>query len=257
MFNKRRSLLPTRKNPAKTEPRTSEPPPRIELPSFRPAQGRFQPTPPAQRSASPSSAPAQQPTRPVAQPSRPVSRPQPGPVARPVQGPVQPPARPVAQPIASRTTGPAVTPPILGPGQRTPAASSKTVGRVMLVGADIKLNAEIGACERLVVEGAVEGELSEAESLEIARGGRFRGTAEVEDCVVDGLFEGELTVHGVLALKANGRVTGTVRYGAIEIERGGTISGNFGTHGAPRIATGGAASLRPAGTGPASGPRPA
>jgi cytoskeletal protein CcmA (bactofilin family) len=250
MFNKRRSLLPTRKNPAKPEPRTSEPPPRIELPSFRPTQGRSQAASSAQRTARPNPAPAQQ-------PSRPVSRPQPGPVTRPVPGPVQPPARPVAQPIAGRTAGPSVTQPILGPGQGTPTASSKTVGRVMLVGADIRLNADIGACERLVVEGTVEGELSEAERLEIARGGRFRGTAEVEDCVVDGLFEGDLTVHGVLALKANGRVTGTVRYGAIEIERGGTISGNFGTHGAPRIATGSAAALRPAGNGATTGRRPA
>jgi len=255
MFNKRRSLLPTRKSPAKAEPRVSEPPPRIELPSFRPAQGGPQATHPAQRTVAPT--PAPQPARPVAQPSRPVSRPQIGPAARPAQGPAQPGARPVAQPIAGRTAGPCLTPPILGPGQGTPTASVKTVGRVMLVGADIRLNAEIGACERLIVEGAVEGELSEAERLEIARGGRFRGTAEVEDCVVDGLFEGELTVHGVLALKANGRVTGTVRYGAIEIERGGTISGNFGTHGAPRIATGGAAALRSAGNGATTGRRPA
>ena len=122
----------------------------------------------------------------------------------------------------------------------------QSLGRLMLVGPKIRLTGEIKACERLIVEGEVEGEVSETERLEVARGGRFRGIAQVESCMVDGLFEGELDVRGVLTVRSNGRIQGAVRYGEIEIERGGLIAGSFGARGEERTA-------RPVETG---GPRP-
>ena len=57
--------------------------------------------------------------------------------------------------------------------------------------------------------------------------GRFtEGRAEVEEADIGGLYEGDLTVHGRLLIRRTGRVTGTVRYGELEIERGGDLSGS-------------------------------
>lgn len=111
-------------------------------------------------------------------------------------------------------------------------AEVQSFGRLMLVGPRIRLKGDIQACERLVIEGAVEGEIGATARLEVARGGRFQGKARIESCAIDGVFEGDLEVRGVLSLKANGRVSGKVRYGEIEIERGGIIEGDFAVQGA-------------------------
>jgi len=216
------------------EERASTPsePPRLELSRNRPLPSSLAHSAAIPPKAGP--APAV-PPRPATSKSAHLKSVGPHPVAQPL-------SRPVSQPIA-RPAAPTrpVIPPYPVPGARgasamTSGAEVQSLGRLMLVGPDIRLTGEIKACERLVVEGAVEGEVSETERLEIGRGGRFQGSAEVEHCMVDGLFEGELDVRGVLTLKPNGRVQGTVRYGEIEIERGGRIAGSFGPRGESQIA---------------------
>jgi cytoskeletal protein CcmA (bactofilin family) len=192
--------------------------------------------------ASTPQAPARPAARPVAQPiSQPVAQtPTGGPV--PARPPIPP--YPVSGPAAGARAAAAPqgaqkvsAPTVAAPAPATPLATNSTgaevqsLGRLMLVGPQIRLTGEIKACERLVVEGTVEGEVSETERLEVARGGAFHGTARVESCMIDGLFEGELDVQGVLTLRPNGRVQGTVHYGDIEIERGGRIAGTFGPRG--------------------------
>ena len=44
---------------------------------------------------------------------------------------------------------------------------------------------------------------------------------------VRGRFEGNLIVRNRLLIRATGRVSGTIRYGQIEIECGGQISGDI------------------------------
>ncbi len=129
---------------------------------------------------------------------------------------------------------PAVPVPLAQPPSARGAAV-QSFGRLMLVGPRVRLKGEIQACERLVIEGAVEGEVSATEHLEVARGGRFQGKARIESCAINGVFEGDLEVRGVLSLKANGRVSGKVRYGGIEIERGGIIEGDFAAQGAAGV----------------------
>ncbi len=76
-----------------------------------------------------------------------------------------------------------------------------------------------------MVEGRVDADLRECEALEITPSGRFKGSAAVDYCDLNGEFEGELTVRKLLLLRAGARFTGTLRYGEIEIERGGKIIG--------------------------------
>src|SRR5713226_3843710 len=99
--------------------------------------------------------------------------------------------------------------------------------RKLIVGREISLSGEITACDRLVVEGSVEANLANCRDIDIADSGLFKGSASIDDAEVRGRFEGTLNVRRRLLIRATGRVIGTVRYGQIEIECGGQISGDI------------------------------
>ena len=101
-------------------------------------------------------------------------------------------------------------------------AESKT----LVVGRDICLNGNNILCDRLVVEGSVEAEKVESRIVEISKDGHFKGTAVVENAEISGGFEGDLEVSKRLVIHAGGRVIGKIRYGQLEIEAGGEISGD-------------------------------
>ena len=109
---------------------------------------------------------------------------------------------------------PAHGPPRPEPEQREP-------DRKLIVGHGISLNGEIRSCDHLIVEGAVEAQLSDCRAIDLAGDGVFKGSAEVDDADIAGRFDGDLTVRGRLVLRSGGVVSGTLRYGEIEIETGG------------------------------------
>lgn len=100
-------------------------------------------------------------------------------------------------------------------------------GKKLVVGRDIALNGEISACDRLIVEGEVNANLADCREIEIADGGVYKGSAEIESAEIAGLFEGELTAHNRLVIRNTGVVRGKIRYGTIEVQAGGVISGDF------------------------------
>ena len=73
----------------------------------------------------------------------------------------------------------------------------------------------------------IEGNLNRGRNLEIDCGGIFKGTAVVDNAEIAGTFDGDLTVHNRLAIPASGLVTGQVRYGQLEVERGGRVNGQI------------------------------
>ncbi len=113
----------------------------------------------------------------------------------------------------------------------TPAAgtpgSAANEGRKLVVGREICLSGEIKACERLIVEGRVEADLTDSKLLEITEHGLFKGNASVDNCYICGTFEGDLVVHGLLHIRDGGRVLGKVFYSELEVARGGKIIGTM------------------------------
>ena len=107
------------------------------------------------------------------------------------------------------------------------AEHDQYAGKRLIVGQGIRLSGEISSCDRLVVEGAVEATLNDTLALEIAESGRFTGGCEVEEADISGVYEGDLTVRKRLFVRGTGKLTGTVRYGELELERGGQIAGNI------------------------------
>lgn len=110
---------------------------------------------------------------------------------------------------------------------RGASAHRDEAGKRLIVGQGISLSGEITACDRLVVEGSVQVTLNQTRAIEITESGRFtNGKAEVEEAEISGIYEGDLTVRNRLLIRSTGQVKGTVRYGELEIERGGRLSGS-------------------------------
>lgn len=148
----------------------------------------------------------------------------------------RPTTRPAA--VAPSTSMPAPRPtsaPATATQPATTAAPRTTVSRTaeptetgkLHVGREIKLKGEIGVCERLIVEGSVDASLMECRSMEVAPGGFFTGQAQVDTAEISGHFEGDLTVEGLLTVTSTGRLSGTIKFGELQVERGGTISGSI------------------------------
>jgi cytoskeletal protein CcmA (bactofilin family) len=152
---------------------------------------------------------------------------------RPAAPPPAPPVRPAAMPPrASDLTRPGE--PIRAPDLPRrpgdpPMAPRRNDGelRKLTVGREITLSGEITSCDMLVIEGSVEANLTNCRDIDIAESGLFKGAAAIEEAEIRGRFEGNLTVRKRLLIKASGRVSGTIRYGQIEIECGGQISGDI------------------------------
>ncbi len=101
--------------------------------------------------------------------------------------------------------------------------------KTLIVGLEISLTGQIAACDRLIIEGKVEVSLSDSRFIEISETGVFKGNADIEEAEIRGRFEGKLTVKGRLLIRGTGKVVGEIRYGQIEIECGGQISGSVET----------------------------
>jgi len=143
-------------------------------------------------------------------------------------GPVKAPTMPPRAPDLARA-GDSIRPPepMRRPGD--PAIAPRrndTEVRKLTVGREITLSGEITSCDKLIIEGSVEANLNNCRDVEIAETGLFKGTASIEEAEIRGRFEGNLVVRKRLLIKASGRVSGTLRYGQIEIECGGQISGD-------------------------------
>jgi len=122
-------------------------------------------------------------------------------------------------PDAIATTG--------SPADVRSSAPGDSDSKKLVVGRDIALTGEIRACNRLVVEGRVDAVLSDSRSIEVSATGVFKGKAQIQSAEISGRFEGDLVVTQKLIIHSTGCVHGKIRYGQIEIARGGTISGQI------------------------------
>ncbi len=121
--------------------------------------------------------------------------------------------------------------PSAAPARRPPATEGRSEitpkdgGNRLLVGSGISLTGEITACDHLVVEGKIEARIKDCRTIEVADGGVFKGSAEIEEADIGGRFEGDLTVKGRLTVRGTGVVSGALRYGELEVVAGGRVIG--------------------------------
>jgi cytoskeletal protein CcmA (bactofilin family) len=113
------------------------------------------------------------------------------------------------------------------PGRRRAENPGSETAKKLVVGRDITLAGEIADCDILVVEGKVTASLRGSQRIEIAETGVFEGNLEIDVAEIKGRFDGELVARDRLIIRRTGQVSGRIRYGEIEIERGGRIEGDI------------------------------
>jgi cytoskeletal protein CcmA (bactofilin family) len=153
------------------------------------------------------------------------------PLSSAVQPPISSPKSTLSNPVTNNSLNSSA--PGSAPGAGLPAssqsstASTNEMGSKLIVGPNIKLKGvEITDCDTLVVEGNVEATM-DSRVMQIAEGGEFKGTAEVDFAEINGTFNGELTVREKLIIHTTGKVTGKIRYGKLVITEGGQVSGDI------------------------------
>lgn len=94
----------------------------------------------------------------------------------------------------------------------------------VLIGEGVKIAGEIRDCRKLEIHGTVEGDL-EAEELIVHENGLLKGSIKTDRAVVNGAIDGDVSVTNLLDLKSKGSVAGNTQYGEISVETGGRIVG--------------------------------
>ena len=148
--------------------------------------------------------------------------------ARPATGSPTPPT--TSAPSTTQARSPAPSPSVTAsPAPQTAALPSAgdTPGSKLSIGPNINLKGvEISNCDVLVIEGNVDATIT-SKAMEIARPGRFSGTANIDIAEIHGEFSGELTARTKLVVHGTGHVTGTIRYGKLVVAEGGTLTGEL------------------------------
>ena len=108
-----------------------------------------------------------------------------------------------------------------------PPVAATVRDKCLLIGKQLKLRGEVPACEKVLVEGEAELQLSGCRSLQVGTLGVFRGRAEVAEADIAGLFEGEIVARERLSVRSTARMSGKISYGQIVIEAGGRVSGEM------------------------------
>ena len=65
--------------------------------------------------------------------------------------------------------------------------------------------------------------------IQISETGAFSGKVDVDVAEIRGTFQGEMTARRRLVIHASGRVNGKIRYGKVQVQEGGEMSGDIGS----------------------------
>ena len=134
------------------------------------------------------------------------------------------------KPVAVSTTQSPSAEPIATSSTASPNGKPASTSR-LTVGPHIKLKGvEITDCDTLVVEGSVQASM-DSRVMQIAEGGSFTGSAQIDEAEIRGDFDGQLTARHKLMLYATAKVKGQIRYGKLIMEEGAQLSGDvaYGT----------------------------
>jgi cytoskeletal protein CcmA (bactofilin family) len=89
---------------------------------------------------------------------------------------------------------------------------------VAYIGAGVTLKGEISASDLIIVDGAVEGDVS-ARVLQVGQGGVIRGNVSATEADVSGWISDHIEIKQLLE--------GKIAYGEIELEKGAVIAGEL------------------------------
>jgi cytoskeletal protein CcmA (bactofilin family) len=96
----------------------------------------------------------------------------------------------------------------------------------LYVGQGVCVKGDISVPGIVVVDGAIEGHV-DARALWVSPSGSIKGTIVATEAEIHGTVSETIEVKQLLVVHATGRLLGDVRYGELQLEKGGTISGTL------------------------------
>ena len=97
---------------------------------------------------------------------------------------------------------------------------------VTLVGDEAYFHGVLSAKGSVRIEGVVEGDLTDAVSVDIGKKGKVKGNIAAESLSVAGLVEGDAVCARSIEILAGGRVAGNIRTPRLRIEDGAAFDGS-------------------------------
>ena len=96
---------------------------------------------------------------------------------------------------------------------------------VTLVGEEAYFHGVLSVKGSLRVEGLVEGDVTDAVSVEVGRTGRVKGNIAAQSLSVAGEVQGDVVASQSIELLAQSRLTGNVRTSSFHVEEGALFNG--------------------------------
>ncbi|MBI5241778.1 MAG: polymer-forming cytoskeletal protein [Elusimicrobia bacterium] len=105
-----------------------------------------------------------------------------------------------------------------------------------LIGEEAYVHGQLSAKGSLRVEGSVEGDITDAVSVEIGKKGRVRGNVAAESISIAGELEGDVVAARHVEILAQARLHGNIRTPNLRVEEGALFEGNCSMRGATQPA---------------------
>ena len=95
-----------------------------------------------------------------------------------------------------------------------------------LIGEEAYVHGMLAAKGSLRVEGTVEGDVTDAATVEVGKKGRIKGNVAAESVSIAGAIEGDVVTSRHVEILAHGRLTGNIRTPNLRVEDGACFDGS-------------------------------
>src|SRR6202051_5014011 len=109
------------------------------------------------------------------------------------------------------------------PEARAPEAAP----RASVLGPTLKFRGELSAQEDLIVQGSVEGSITDTQSLTVGTDGTMKGDIRARVILIDGKVEGDLYANESVSIRATAKVKGNVFAPRVGISEGAFFQGQI------------------------------
>lgn len=108
------------------------------------------------------------------------------------------------------------------------SASARSSSEPTVIGRGAVVEGTIRLTGHVQVDGHIEGRLEVEGQVSVGPNGVINGEVFADELIIGGKVEGKAIARAHLLVASGGSVRGEVRYGSLQIERGGLIDGTTG-----------------------------
>ena len=135
-------------------------------------------------------------------------------------------ARDLREPVRAPSPAPAATP-SHAPTQRQEAPSATAQSKVAVLGPTLRFKGELSAEEDFILQGSLEGSISNPQCVTIGTDGSVVGDIRARVITVDGQVEGDLHGGESVVVHQTGRVSGNIFAPRVGIVEGAFFNGRI------------------------------